>query len=82
MTAADYADQLKTLDATMRNMGGFRMGPFELMDLVGIDVNFTVSTSVWEQMGRPARLEPHAIQAELYRSGKLGRKTGEGFYQW
>jgi 3-hydroxybutyryl-CoA dehydrogenase len=73
---------LDGIDATMRIMGGFRMGPFELMDLVGIDVNFTVSTSVWEQMGRPARLQPHPIQEELYRNGKLGRKTGSGFYSY
>jgi 3-hydroxybutyryl-CoA dehydrogenase len=73
---------LDDIDAAMRKMGGFRMGPFELMDLVGIDVNFTVSTSVWDQMGRPARLQPHRIQEELYRSGKLGRKTGSGFYAY
>jgi 3-hydroxybutyryl-CoA dehydrogenase len=73
---------LDGIDAAMRKMGGFRMGPFELMDLVGIDVNFTVSTSVWEQMGRPTRLQPHPIQEELYRNGKLGRKTGSGFYSY
>jgi 3-hydroxybutyryl-CoA dehydrogenase len=73
---------LDGIDAAMRKMGGFRMGPFELMDLVGIDVNFAVSTSVWEQMGRPARLKPNPIQEELYLTGRLGRKTGSGFYSY
>ena len=47
----------------------------ELMDLVGIDVNYTVSCSVYEQMGRPARLKPHPIQAELFDGGQFGRKA-------
>lgn len=70
------------IDATMRTLGGFRMGPFELMDLVGIDVNYSVSCSVWEQMGRPARLTPHPIQADLFQQGQLGRKTRRGFYDY
>src|SRR5262249_16378002 len=57
-------------------------GPFELMDLVGIDVNYSVSTSVWEQLGRPARLTPHSIQATLRDRGQLGRKTKRGFYDY
>ncbi len=68
------------MDRAMRQLGGFRMGPFELMDLVGIDVNYSVSCSVWEQMGRPARLTPHPIQADLFQRGQLGRKTKRGFY--
>lgn len=70
------------IDDTMRRLGGFRMGPFELMDLVGIDVNYSVSCSVWEQMGRPARLTPHPIQEELFRDGRLGRKMKRGFYNY
>ena len=70
------------IDAAMRNLGGFRMGPFELMDLVGIDVNYSVSCSVWEQMGRPARLTPHPIQADLFQRGQFGRKTECGFYDY
>ncbi|MFO0838577.1 MAG: 3-hydroxyacyl-CoA dehydrogenase NAD-binding domain-containing protein [Phycisphaerae bacterium] len=70
------------IDRTMRSLGGFRMGPFELMDLIGIDVNFSVSRSVWEQLGRPARLTPHAIQQELFQRGHFGRKTGRGFYAY
>lgn len=68
------------IDNIMRSLGGFRMGPFELMDLVGVDVNLAVSTSVWEQMGRPSRLAPHDIQRKLVAQGHLGRKTGRGFY--
>jgi 3-hydroxybutyryl-CoA dehydrogenase len=56
------------------------MGPFELMDLIGIDVNYAVSSSVWEQMGRPARLTPHPIQRKLVEQGNIGRKSGRGFY--
>ncbi len=70
------------IDGVMKRLGGFRMGPFELMDLVGIDVNYTVSCSVYEQMGRPARLKPHEIQAGLFQRGELGRKTGKGFYSY
>lgn len=70
------------IDGIMRRLGGFRMGPFELMDLVGLDVNLAVSTSVWEQMGKPARLAPHDIQRKLVEKGDLGRKTNRGFYAY
>ncbi len=73
---------LDEIDRIMRTLGGFRMGPFELMDLVGIDVNYTVSTSVFEQLGRPARLRPHPIQKQLLERGTLGRKTKQGFYDY
>jgi len=68
------------IDLVMRTHGGFRMGPFELMDLVGLDVNLAVSTSVCEQMEKHARFTPHAIQQSLVAAGHLGRKTGHGFY--
>ncbi len=70
------------IDATLKRLGGFRMGPFELMDLIGIDVNYSVSLSVWEQMGRPARLTPHRLQRELVDRGHLGRKTRRGVYAY
>ena len=70
------------IDAVMRTHGGFKMGPFELVDLVGLDVNFAVSTSVWEQLGKPARLTPHEIQQSLVNEGHLGRKTSRGFYSY
>ena len=68
------------IDGVMRRCGGFKMGPFELMDLIGVDVNLAVSKSVWEQMNKNPRFTPHGIQRELVDSGRLGRKTGRGFY--
>lgn len=73
---------VEEIDQTMRDLGGFRMGPFELMDLVGIDVNYSVSDSVWQQLGKPARLMPNPIQADLYQKGELGRKSKRGFYAY
>ena len=73
---------IAAIDEAMRTLGRFRMGPFQLMDLVGLDVNYAVSTSVWEQFGKPARLKPHDVQCSLVEQGKLGRKTGSGFYRY
>jgi 3-hydroxybutyryl-CoA dehydrogenase len=69
-----------SIDLVMKEVGGFRMGPFELMDLVGIDINYAVTCSVYEQSGEPSRFKPSPIQAALVEQGKLGRKTGEGVY--
>ncbi len=71
-----------TIDHAMRALGGFRMGPFELMDLIGVDVNYAVSQSVYEQSGRPARLTPHEIQRQLVEKGEIGRKAGRGLYDY
>ncbi|HEY3246362.1 MAG TPA: 3-hydroxyacyl-CoA dehydrogenase NAD-binding domain-containing protein [Phycisphaerae bacterium] len=73
---------IQAIDASMRDLGGFKMGPFELMDLVGLDINYAVSTSVWEQLGRPPNLTPHPIQQQLVEQKRLGRKTGRGFYRY
>ncbi len=70
------------VDGIIKRLGAFRMGPFELMDLVGIDVNYTVSCALFSQMGKPARLMPHPIQAELFQRRQFGRKTGRGFYSY
>lgn len=70
------------IDLVMRKHGGFKMGPFELVDLVGLDVNYSVSRSVWEQFDRAARFAPHEIQGRLVERGHLGRKTGRGFYAY
>ncbi len=59
---------------------GFKMGPFKLMDLIGNDVNYAVSCSVYEQLGRPERLKPSYIQKEKVEKGELGKKTGKGYY--
>ncbi len=73
---------IDAIDAAIKTLGSFRMGPFELMDLVGIDVNYPVSVSVWEQLDKPTRLTPHPIQRDLYESGRLGRKSGSGAYDY
>ena len=61
---------------------GFKMGPFALMDLIGNDINFAVSCSVYEQLGKPERLRPSALQQQLVQTGKWGQKSGEGYYQY
>jgi 3-hydroxybutyryl-CoA dehydrogenase len=71
-----------TIDAVMRESGGFRMGPFELMDLIGLDVNLAVSTSVWQATGYDARYAPTWTQQEYVAAGWLGRKAGRGFYAY
>jgi 3-hydroxybutyryl-CoA dehydrogenase len=59
---------------------GYPMGPFALMDLIGVDVNLAVARAIWDGLGRPDRLRPSRLQEELVESGHLGRKTGTGFY--
>jgi 3-hydroxybutyryl-CoA dehydrogenase len=70
-----------TIDRLMES-AGFKMGPFHLMDLIGNDINYTVSSTLYEAMGRPARLEPSVLQKEKLKHGLLGRKTGQGFFQY
>ena len=70
------------IDKLMREAGGFAMGPFELMDLIGLDVNLSVTDSVFQATAFDTRYAPHVIQQELVRSGRLGRKTGRGFYAY
>ncbi len=70
------------IDHVMKGAGRFRMGPFELMDLIGIDVNFAVSRSVYEAFFHDPRFRPHPIQQRMVESGLLGRKTGRGFYEY
>jgi 3-hydroxybutyryl-CoA dehydrogenase len=61
---------------------GFKMGPFKLMDLIGNDVNYAVSCSVYEQLHKPERLKPSPIQQQKVTEGKLGKKSGEGYYRY
>ena len=61
---------------------GFPMGPFALMDLIGIDVNLAVATSLYERFDREPRFQPSATQARLAEEGRFGRKAGEGFYRY
>lgn len=76
--AADCA----TLDALMRDAGGFRMGAFELTDLIGHDVNYAVTCSVFAAYYGDFRFQPSLIQKELVDAGRLGRKSGRGFYDY
>ena len=72
---------VEAIDGAMR-AAGFPMGPFELMDLTGIDVTLAAATSIWERLGRPDRLRPSPIQERLVAEGRLGRSTGQGFYRY
>jgi 3-hydroxybutyryl-CoA dehydrogenase len=69
------------IDRIVREDGGYRMGPFELMDLIGIDTNLSVAESFYAQRAEP-RWQPHEIQRRLVAEGRLGRKTGSGFYEY
>ncbi len=71
-----------TIDWAMRELGGFRMGPFELMDLIGHDVNFAVTSSVFAGFYYDRRYTPSITQQRLVEAGMLGRKTGRGFYDY
>jgi len=80
MLEAGVADAA-TLDACLR-AAGFRMGPLELTDLIGQDVNLAVGTSVWQQTDHDPRYEPTRIQQQLVADGHLGRKSGQGIYRY
>jgi len=80
MLEAGLADAA-TIDACLRS-AGFPMGPLELTDLIGQDVNLAVGTSVWEQTGRDERYAPTALQQRLVEQGRLGRKSGHGVYRY
>jgi 3-hydroxybutyryl-CoA dehydrogenase len=71
-----------TIDAVLREAGGFPMGPFELTDLVGQDVNLAVSRSVFEQTFADQRYAPTVLQQRMVDAGRLGRKTGRGFFAY
>jgi 3-hydroxybutyryl-CoA dehydrogenase len=70
------------IDRIVRLGGGLRMGPFELMDLIGLDVNFAVARSFWEQSYGEPRWRPTMIHGRMVESGRLGRKVGRGFYSY
>lgn len=72
---------LETID-TLLEASGFKLGPFKLMDLIGNDINYSVSCSVYEQLNKPTRLKPSLIQKEKVEKGELGRKTGKGYYKY
>ncbi len=75
---ADFA----TIDWAMKTFGGFKMGPFELMDFIGNDVNFKVTESVWTQFFFEPRFKPSLTQKRLFEAGWYGRKAGRGYYNY
>ena len=72
---------IETVDALME-ASGFKMGPFKLMDLIGMDINLAVSKSIYEAFNHPERFAPSPLQEEKVAKGELGRKTGKGFYTY
>ncbi len=75
---ADFA----TIDRAMKEIGGFKMGPFELMDLIGNDVNYTVTETVWKQFFYDPRYKPSITQKRLFEAKRFGRKSGRGYYDY
>jgi len=75
---ADFA----TIDWAMKTFGGFKMGPFELMDFIGNDINYKVTESVWIQFFYEQRFKPSLTQKRLYEAKLFGRKTGRGYYHY
>ena len=71
-----------TIDWALRDIGGFRMGPFQLMDFIGNDINFKVTQTVWEAFFYDPRYRPSFTQQRLVESGRLGRKSGRGYYEY
>jgi 3-hydroxybutyryl-CoA dehydrogenase len=72
----------QAIDRLLREAGGFALGPFELIDLIGADVNLSVTESVFAATGYDTRYAPNLIQQELVRAGRYGRKSGIGFYDY
>jgi 3-hydroxybutyryl-CoA dehydrogenase len=79
---ADGVADAATIDRIVRLGGGFRMGPFELLDLIGLDVNLEIARSYFAQGGEPERWRPSPIQERLVAAGRLGRKSGHGYHEY
>jgi 3-hydroxybutyryl-CoA dehydrogenase len=75
-------EKMKEVDRVLKEVGGFKMGPFELMDLIGIDVNYSVTCSVWEAYDKEPRFAPHSLQKKMVDEGRFGRKSKRGYYKY
>jgi 3-hydroxybutyryl-CoA dehydrogenase len=73
---------MPTIDWAMKEIAGFKMGPFELMDMIGHDVNYVVTETVWTQFYFDPKFKPALSQKRLLEAGFLGKKTGKGFYNY
>lgn len=78
----DDPERMKEVDRILREVGGFKMGPFELMDLIGIDINYSVTCSVWEAYNKEPRFAPHELQKKMVDEKRFGRKSKRGFYPY
>jgi len=78
--AAEGVGDYATIDQAIKRVGKLPMGPFTLMDFIGLEVNFEITKIIYEGLGRPDRLKPHSIQEKLVAMGCKGRKSGKGFY--
>ncbi len=78
----DDERKMREVDHILKEVGGFKMGPFELMDMIGIDVNYSVTCSVWEAYDREPRFAPHRLQKKMVEDGRFGRKTKRGYYKY
>lgn len=78
----DDEAKMKEVDRVLKEVGGFKMGPFELMDLIGVDVNYSVTCSVWEAYKQEPRFAPHKLQKQMVDEKRFGRKTKRGFYKY
>src|SRR6185295_3439076 len=77
----EKVSDVQGMDVLLRS-AGFKMGPFELMDLIGIDTNFSVTSLLYHAFHEAPRFKPSRIQLEMVDAGRLGRKNGKGFYDY